>query len=371
MPVKNILVVSSSFYPQISPRSFRTTELVKELAKQGHMVTLYTLKDSTIHEKIAAEWNIVIKDLGKLKLGRINVSHRNKWISLSKRIVNRLFLVLFEYPDIELMFNAAKSIRNENGYDLLISIAVPHPIHWGVARAVKKNKNLTKCWVADCGDPFMGNVLDSFKKLFYFKYIEKWFCRNADYITVPTEQSKAGYFHEFHSKIKVIPQGFNLEDTPVFTGDIQNAIPTFGYAGTFIQGSRDPRELLEFLCAQQSPYKFILYTNDTGLVEPYLHRSGGQVEIRPYVPRPQLIYELSKMNFVVNFTNGTTLVTPSKLIDYAIIKRPVLSIDTGKFNSSVIQQFLNGDYHNRFVVNDAEQYDIKTIAKKFIMLTKA
>ena len=32
---KRILIVAFSFYPIISPRSFRTTELAKELARQG------------------------------------------------------------------------------------------------------------------------------------------------------------------------------------------------------------------------------------------------------------------------------------------------------------------------------------------------
>ena len=40
MDTKKILVVSSAFYPENSPRSFRTTELVKELARQGKLETL-------------------------------------------------------------------------------------------------------------------------------------------------------------------------------------------------------------------------------------------------------------------------------------------------------------------------------------------
>jgi len=35
-----ILIVSNAFYPEISPRSFRTTELAKELSRQGHKDTL-------------------------------------------------------------------------------------------------------------------------------------------------------------------------------------------------------------------------------------------------------------------------------------------------------------------------------------------
>ena len=40
----NILIVSGDFFPNNSPRSFRTTELVKELANRGNEVTLYIPK---------------------------------------------------------------------------------------------------------------------------------------------------------------------------------------------------------------------------------------------------------------------------------------------------------------------------------------
>ena len=41
-PKKRILIVSRSFYPDNSPRAFRTTELSKEFARQGHHVTVIT-----------------------------------------------------------------------------------------------------------------------------------------------------------------------------------------------------------------------------------------------------------------------------------------------------------------------------------------
>jgi hypothetical protein len=37
---KKILIISRSFYPMNSPRSFRTTELAKEMASNGHDITL-------------------------------------------------------------------------------------------------------------------------------------------------------------------------------------------------------------------------------------------------------------------------------------------------------------------------------------------
>ena len=38
MDNKRILIVGRTFFPEQSPRSFRTTELAKEFARQGHQV---------------------------------------------------------------------------------------------------------------------------------------------------------------------------------------------------------------------------------------------------------------------------------------------------------------------------------------------
>jgi len=40
--MKKIILISNAFYPEISPRSFRATELAKEFVKQGHQVVVYT-----------------------------------------------------------------------------------------------------------------------------------------------------------------------------------------------------------------------------------------------------------------------------------------------------------------------------------------
>jgi hypothetical protein len=367
MSSKKILIVAATFYPLNSPRANRTTELAKEFAKQGHQVTVITPKNNELHLAFEQLHGITIKDLGTKKFAMLAMND-NKIKSMFGRIANRLLNLLFEYPDIELVGMVKRALAKEAGYDMLISIAVPHPIHWGVAATKAKNAQLTKLWVADCGDPYMLNRLDSFNKLFYFKYFETKFCKKADFITVPTQQSLAGYYTPFHHKIKVIPQGFNFSDTPIYTGEINNAVPTFAYAGTFIPGSRDPTEILDYLCKQSLPYKFIIYTADRYLVEPFVQASNNQIEIKSYIPRKELIYTLSTMNFVVNFTNGTPIVTPSKLIDYAITKRPILSVDTGNLNTSAVQQFLQGNYQQQFVIENVEKYNISNVVHQFLQL---
>ena len=147
----------------------------------------------------------------------------------------------------------------KSDYDLMISFAVPYPIHWGVAWSVTKKHRISEVWVADCGDPYMGDVLDSFRHPFYFKYLEKWFCRKADFIAIPVKSAITGYYPEFHHKIRIIPQGFDFDLKPVKSEEVQNDIPTFAYAGGFLKGIRDPEPLMKYLSGLDFPFRFLRF----------------------------------------------------------------------------------------------------------------
>jgi len=366
---KNILIVSKSFYPENSPRSFRATQLVKEFSRQGHEVTLLTVKQDEVHKPFEKEYGVQIKDFGPLKFPEFDLKKGGKISFKVKRILRRALIQFFEYPTIELLWRVKKSIKKESGYDLLISIAVPHPVHWGVARVWNQNK-IADTWIADCGDPYMGQTLDSFNKFYYFKYFEKDFCRKADFITVPIEEAKKGYYPEFRNKIEVIPQGFDFDEVEIEKGNYtENNVPTFAYAGSLIPGGRDPRKMLDYLLQLEKPYKFIFYTNTPSLVEPYVKKSGGQVEVRDTVPRAELLKKLSGMDFLVNFENESSLMMPSKLIDYYLTGRPVLSVESFNIPQKAIDEFLNGNYRLRYEFKDMDRYRIENVCKRFLALS--
>jgi len=368
--MQKILIVSRSFYPMNSPRSFRTTELVKEFARQGHNVTLYTVKDETHHPDFEKKYGVTIKDLGQPLFREIPATG-GRFKNISARALNRGLSLLFEYPNIELAWRVKRALTQESGYNLLISIAVPHPIHWGVAAVRSEEHPVADVWAADCGDPYMGEAMDSFRKLFYFKYVEKWFCRKADVITVPIEEAKKAYYPEFREKIRVIPQGFDFDEIPIDkNGYTPNTVPTFAYAGGLIPGGRDPGAFLDYLAGLEKEYRCIFYTRNRSMVQPFAEKSGGRIEIRDYIPRSDLLQELSRMDFLVNVENKTGKQLPSKLIDYSIAGRPVLSVESGKINRKQVDQFLGGDYSAQLRMDGADQYRIENVCDQFLNLCK-
>jgi hypothetical protein len=366
---KKILIITHGFYPEQSPRAFRATELAKEFCRQGHQVTVmapFRVDTGTLAE----EYGFHYTSLGTLNWRIFNFKSLGEIGRLYNKLVNRTLPLLFEFPMMEIFFKVRKVLKQENdSYDLLISVAVPYPIHWGVAAVWEKNlKNKIGIWVADCGDPYCLQENDTFQPPFYFRWIEKWFMRKADFITVPTTNSFKGYFPEFHHKLRVIPQGFHFEDIQK-RETINDAIVRFGYGGVFIPGKRDPREFLEFLTSlpQDTRYEFHIYTNSPQFVIPYVQGDERIIVHKP-VNRKVLLETLSSFQFVVNFANQGTAQTPSKLIDYGIINKPILNIETGNFNPQTVADFLNGQYTDSLKLGDIDQYRIENVAQSFIKL---
>lgn len=371
MVIKKILIVCRSFYPDISPRSFRATELAKEFARQGHEVTVLLPKNGRNYSEFEKEYSVRIKDIGKLRLKEVELKGKGLELLL-RRAVRRILKLLFEYPDIELMFKVARALKHERGYDLLISIAVPHPIHWGVARVWKKGYKIAKTWVADCGDPYMLARLDSFNKPFYFIYFEKFFCRKCNYISVPFEEMRLKFYEEFRQKIVIIPQGFNLTEINKYKGVIKNEKPKFIFAGSIIQGYRDLSSFLDFLITKDKDFQFIVYTKQIGWFENYKNKLKDKLIINEYIDRKSLIYEMSKVDFLVNIDTkfdgeNNIEAIPSKLIDYAIAGRPILNLNSSNLDAEKVNEFLEGNYSKARKI-DISRYDIENVTKQFLEL---
>ena len=366
---RKILLVSNGFYPEISPRSHRATELAKEYFRQGHEVTVISKYREHDYSDFLEEFPITFKMWNKSILPELP-DFKQKYLSLFARGLSRFLSLFFEYPAIEDMFKVRKMLRNEFGFDLLISFAVPYTVHWGIAWSRSEKRRLSEKWIADCGDPYMGDVLDSFRKPFYFSYLEKWFCRKADFISIPIETAKSGYYSEFHHKITIIPQGFFFDLIKEGVNQNVNSIPTFAYAGTFLQGARNPEPLMQYLTRADLPFKFLVFTNNPDILKKYKVLLNEKLIVSDYIPRHELMEVLSKMDFLINFDNNTELNSPSKLIDYAITNRPTLNINKN-FNGDDLAAFLRGDYRKRMTLPDPKKYHIKNISQLFLDLLKS
>lgn len=373
MRLLNIVIIAGAIHPYNSPRSHRSTELAIGLAKKGHNVTLYGLIGNYDYSQFEKETGVKVKGIGKSYLGNINSDNKilsdSKLFWIFRGVLTRLFYNIIDYPRVEYFFKAFSVLKKENQFDYLITIAHPFGLHWGTAYYKHKAEyNKFKVWAADCGDPFMGDP-DVNRKKFILEPIEKFWCKNTDFITIPIEAGKSGYYEEFQNKIEIIPQGIDFSKV-VLDEYKPNKIPIFVYSGVVYPGMRDPSKFLEYLCTIKQDFKLIVYAPSDHIFGDYQNRLGNKLEIRRYIPRLELIKILSTMDFIINLKNNSEVQQPSKLIDYGLSKRPIINISSSFMEDEklVFEQFLTGDYRNQKVIENLSQYNIDNVCDRFIEL---
>ena len=374
MDKKKVLLVSNGFYPEISPRSFRATELAKELYRKGHSVTVYSKHRDHDYSSFLKEYPITFKMWRKPffpELKSVGISFLDRLLAIIKRILG----ILVEYPAIMDMLKVKSVLNNEENYDLLISFAVPYPVHWGAAWSRSGKHHIAKVWVADCGDPYMLSRFDSFRKPFYFKYLEDSFCRKCDYISIPFSELQEQFYPQYRSKMRVIPQGFNFNEVKLSTVSHCNKELTFIFSGSVIPGVRDLNLFFDYISNSTHEFIFVVYTNQPDYYRKYKDVLGNKLELRDYVDRLSLIFELSKADFLINVdtihdSNENIEAIPSKLIDYSLSNRPILNINSANLDEENIDRFFNKDYSGRRII-DKERFNIEKVANKFLELTKS
>ncbi len=357
-------MICKDIYPVNGPRAFRSDELLNEFIRRDYNVTVacaLNRKDFAIFSSKYSNSEIV--DLGYVR-NFVDIKLFD-YFTIFRRFLNRTLYYIFQYPNITLLWRVFKFLReNTDHYDLMITVAYPYSIHWGAALARNvKPSNFPCRWIADCGDPFMGNPM--INPPFYFQFLERLFCRLADRITIPVEIARKAYYPEFQNKIEVIPQGFNFLNTQKDIY-VKNKIPTFLYAGMFYKDSRDPRPLLDFLVSVKVDFKFLVFTPDDNLIRNYLDILGHKMEIKTLIPRTEIIKEMSKVDFLVNIENDSDSQTPSKIIDYSISGRPIISLNMKNLDEAMLQEFLAGRYDQCLIIDDLEKYNIKNVVDKFL-----
>lgn len=360
-----ILIISSVIYPKTSPRAMRATELAKYFAGQGHEVISYACTGKYDYGEFEKQTGVKVRNIPFRHFYKMESDDTGK-DNIFDRILKKLFARLLEWPYIELAFKMKRILRREWPFDMLISIAVPYPIHWGIAKAkTKLRDNFPKVWISDCGDPYMGNTTGS-KKPEYFRKIENLWAEKTDYITIPIEEARIAYPAFAKDKIRVIPQGFDFSNTPIESYS-RNPVPTFAFAGALYAGYRDPTAFLEYLTTLPYDFKFIVYTPHHSFFDKFKPVLKDKLELNNYIPRQDVIKILSKVDFLININNSSSVQSPSKLIDYAITSRPILSISSEFKEKISFERFLAGNYDDATTI-DLRQYDINIIGQKFLEL---
>lgn len=374
-----ILIVSYYFYEENTPRSHRAFELARELSKYYDVKVLTTKKN--IPKEFFKKYNNLTVEyvergflLNKSTNSFNNIRNIQKKEGIKSKITKafkKIYGYFFWDRQIEASYFFYKYLKNEKeNYKSIISIAFPFSSHLGVYLGLLKNKNITNNLILEYGDPFYYNK--SLNLIYYFRILENLMLKKANYIVLPIEKAKEAFKkYNVEEKIKIIPQGFKLDEYTLEKYE-ENTTPTFVYAGIFYEKIRNPIKILKALNKINKNFKFIIYSDKDSIQKMIsgesiineIENSNEKIILNNSIPRKECIKEMSKADFLLNISNINQEQSPSKLIDYGIAKRPILSVTQDTFDENILVEFLNGDYHNQTII-DLKKYDIEVIGKQY------
>lgn len=366
-------MITHWFYPDQVPRAFRSYELYKNLMEKGYDIDIVAVKDKKIYYSDKGIDDIILTQKNthntKKNLGTSLKSNIKKYKFFKWGLKSILFFV-GEIPFVtrKKFLKQTFSKINFNKYDNVIVISLPFYTAYYTVKHL--NKILWKGRkILDLGDPFYGHQV---KRAFYFEEMQKKVLDSFDYITVPIQESLP-YYEPYVpiEKLRIIPQAFDFSN--IRKEDYaQNTPIRFAYAGTFYEDIRNPINMLDFLRNLEEEFLFEIYTNKNtniyfNILKDFEKNMNGKLIIHDSVKRDQLIYELSKMDFLINLENLSGIQTPSKLIDYALAGRPIVSVNPSEKRPKSLIEFLSRNYSSKINI-DLENYNIDNVSKKFIEL---
>jgi len=369
MQSKNILFISYHFPPEISPRSYRAYELVKYLQK-NYSIDLITNK------AVTAEFRADLENVNFIINNSRPASHSSPVSSptttqLKKTQFLRKILYFFVpggLSTLSCLKYLLHTKKLKKKYDCIISIGLPIGSHV-VAYILKKFFKITDNIILDYGDPFYKNPNMPYSPFNYL--LEKMIINDADSVVVPVENAISAFLGlDVKNKIHVIPQGLDLEKIEIDSYH-KNTPCKIGFAGVFYKNLRDPENFMCWALNLPEDFKFHIYTNlksaeNRELINKYKSfDKNNHLIVNDLIPRQDCIRFLSTCDFVINFENISSTQNPSKLIDYMLSRRPILSISTTETSWPLFSSFLNNNFEKAHTLPDFDQYSMKSVGLKF------
>lgn len=345
-----IILVSYYAPPAITPRAFRSGSLHRSLSNLGHDVTLISPPYGAVATVAGAD---------------INTASRYR--TLFRKTCEK---VLPGGKDLKHLPYFLSKLKGQEA-DLIISIGLPFSVHFSVA--------IAKCFLGlsstktifDYGDPYSSNPAKNY--CFYGKTIETWVLKYCDLVMTPVASAVSSFeaMVPINCKVYIVNQSYDFSDINVSRYE-KNPIPTFCFAGSLFKGIREPLSFLKYLSESQVKFRFIVFTGmksheNLSMFRKYTGELEHKLELNALIPREQCILELSKMDFLINFSNMGGVQIPSKLVDYTLASRPFLTIDSNQTDFSDFESFLNFDFSS-FKSIDISSFDENIVAEKILKL---
>lgn len=355
--IVNILLITYSFTPDLTPRAFRWAALADQLASRGHTLHVLCAADagafpnmmpSGVQVHRVRDWLINASARVTPAATSKGPSRTNGWKVAWRSRFRRLAKLIWRtthWPDYACgwIFPAAAKARDlcrTHRFDWVISVSHPFSGHV-VAWLIRKHAPGAQ-WFVDIGDPFclMAEPSPNNRRLYarLNRWIESRILDRADAISVTTESTQRLYEAHFPGvcgNIHMMPPLLSLPDVaPTVQRHSGGSTIRLVFVGTLYRRLRSPRFLLECFSA-------VAAALPQGAIE--LHFYGAindckdeldacPVAVREavvthgLVGRTEVLQAMVDADVLVNIGNDSESQLASKVIEYMAVGKPILNL---------------------------------------------
>jgi len=310
-----------------------------------------------------------------------NLNLKNSWVGFVKKIILLIWKQIY-WPDSVCFwyFPAIKQVKklfDLYQYESLISVSLPFTGHI-VGLQLKKIFPHIK-WMVDIGDPFYFQESKPINNRKFYrninKIVERQVFLQADIISVttkPTLEKYVNLFPEIEDKIEIIPPliSISLEPEEELTVIPKNPEKIrMVFVGRLYKNIRNPNFLLKlFTNLLDTPLGYRLELHFFGETQdchhhflPYRKLIGRHLFLHGIVNHIEAIQAMKDSDILVNIGNQTTYQLPSKVVEYASLKKPIINISKTVEDSS--REFLK-EYPLALCLLEREDNEYSEIVQK-------
>lgn len=381
---KNVLVITTSFYPENAIGAVRTTKLIKNLVNEGWIVTVVS---PTLPTNVSIDETLYSKEIDLMEIHSVDYSdvfkkilkrERDKLISkksageyLANSTSNRF--LLFKRAIFRIGYFFYNLMRNNDWkkqvikyldknlssrkFDLLITTYPSLSSH--LCGLELKRKGFIDKWIADFQDPIPYETLNTKFQYFINNCIQKTIIKNCDAYIAVTENLLLKLDNSDSSKKprEYIPMSFDYEDISSEKMEIEDRISldklNITYVGSLYGGKRDFSIIFDAINDLindgiiTSNFISVNYAgNEFSVIQKVAdkYNCSNSINNLGNIKRKEAIklQELSDINVIITWnTKNDKGVIPGKLYEAFLVKNRILALVYGDIGNSELSYMIN------------------------------
>lgn len=367
----NIVVISDSYYPILSPVSSCMNNYIQELKKKHSIDIICPLSrlvsndiyDQNIKYHFVSNWHNKLRALCNTK---IDADIHKRFYSLMLTLIRfyGFLLSFFAFPTrmnwlTQKFYRELKKIEKVHQIDVLISASDPICSHIA-AYNYKKNNPHTK-WITFSFDPIASNYYNYNNILFKKSRIQR--LHNLSKSIYNSSDFNITNFELYNQLISdyslhtdktfcfeyLLSQNINKKTKDNFTStNYKNRIVSlntfkFLYAGSLKKQLRNPQQMLSIITSIDNSSLSLFVSGDCDdIINQY---KGSGVSVSRLIPRDEYIKLITSQDsdFLINIGNNGSLQMPSKLLELISTGKPLINFYYYKdYSYELVQKYPNG-----------------------------